>query len=50
MRGGMTAAEFRRSRGRRVEAADDIPGLFRVDGGPEITLGQLAHMARQDAG
>lgn len=30
-----------------VQRADDIPGLFYVQGGPEITVGQLLDLARQ---
>lgn len=32
-------------RGHRVEICADIPGLFRIDGGPELTTGQLIGVA-----
>lgn len=42
----MTPVEYLRSSGRSVEE-QDIPGLYRVDGGPEITFGQLMQLAKE---
>jgi hypothetical protein len=34
------------ARGCVVEICQDIPGLFRIDGGPEITIFQVLEIAR----
>ncbi|UEM08024.1 hypothetical protein JL101_035835 (plasmid) [Skermanella rosea] len=39
------AIDYLTSRGFVVERTADIPGLFYVDGGPELTIGQLIDFA-----
>lgn len=39
------AIEALAERGRRVEPSGLIPGLYRIDGGPEITTNQLIHIS-----
>jgi hypothetical protein len=41
-------ADFLRARGHTVEAGN-IPGLYRVNGGPEVTAGQLWSIAYREA-
>lgn len=41
------AYDYLLQRGHRVEP-QDIPGLWRIDGGPEITSGQLVAIAQKD--
>jgi hypothetical protein len=41
------AVNWLAAHGHTVERAPDIPGLFYVDNGPEITTRQLLHFASQ---